>query len=65
VESIAKMRGRVIEAVGDIDILVRPSDYEIPCCSAQADARRGAPDTWRSGVTGEPQGSRLWSRSCV
>ena len=30
------MRGRVIEAVGDIDILVQPSDDEIPCCSAQA-----------------------------
>jgi NAD(P)-dependent dehydrogenase (short-subunit alcohol dehydrogenase family) len=37
-ESIAKMRGRVIEAVGDIDILLQPPDDEIPYCSAKAGA---------------------------
>gem|GEM_PF-6291899 len=54
-ESIAKMRGRVIEAVGDIDILVQPSDYEIPCCSAQAGVLAEERPYMALGRRGEPQ----------
>ena len=55
VESIAKMRGRVIEAVGDIDILVQPSDDEIPRCSAQAGVLAEERPHMALGRHGEPQ----------
>ena len=54
-QSIAKMRGRVIEAVGDIDILVQPSDDEIPHCSAQAGVLAEERSDMALGRRGEPQ----------